>query len=309
VPDFAESCTFVPALDAAGVEAAARAAHPLWGGSQHPDAYVAHVGEQRARSDGALELAGLLDASGTLACSLKRYELTLALPGGPRWPAVGLGAIFTRPSSRRRGLAAGLVRRVLADAGAGGARLALLFSDIGCAYYERLGFAALPALSWRAARASLPSSGALGLEPTEDPDALAAVHAASAATLGALHVARSAASWRYWLWRHGARTWLLRDGGGAAAGFVAACVRDRELWIHDAAAIGPVAPEAVHAALGVLADALEVESVAGWLRPRVACPPFTPFERDGCIPMLAALDQTAAQALDGAASFSALDAF
>jgi GNAT acetyltransferase-like protein len=52
----------------------------------------------------------------------------------------GLGAIFTQPAHRGRGAARELVDRLLERAAAGGADLALLFSEIGADYYARLGF-------------------------------------------------------------------------------------------------------------------------------------------------------------------------
>ncbi len=53
---------------------------------------------------------------------------------------VGIGAVFTQPAHRGRGLARELVARLLEQATGDGADLALLFSEIGSDYYARLDF-------------------------------------------------------------------------------------------------------------------------------------------------------------------------
>jgi len=59
----------------------------------------------------------------------------------PRGPCVG--AVFTPPELRRRGHAAAMLRAVMDDYASRGGQAAVLFSDIGVRYYERLGFRAL----------------------------------------------------------------------------------------------------------------------------------------------------------------------
>ena len=78
-----------------------------------------------------------------LLASTKVYTLEAVLDGVPMKVA-GLGAVFTSPSSRKRGAAKELIDQVLARAIAEGADLALLFSEIGPDYYAKLGFVAIP---------------------------------------------------------------------------------------------------------------------------------------------------------------------
>lgn len=59
-------------------------------------------------------------------------------------PAVGIGSVQTEPSLRGRGLAARLVAEVMRLNEAEGIGLFILHSDIGAAYYSRLGFEPLP---------------------------------------------------------------------------------------------------------------------------------------------------------------------
>src|SRR5471032_2989135 len=71
--------------------------------------------------------------------SAKRYTFDATL-GGDVVSVAGLGAIFTQPAHRGHGHARELIDRLLEQAVADGADLALLFSEIGADYYARLGF-------------------------------------------------------------------------------------------------------------------------------------------------------------------------
>ena len=88
-----------------------------------------------------LRRLALVDGDKLLA-SAKLYAFDAVLDGGPVKVA-GIGAVFTAAASRGRGVARKLVERMLERAGADGADLALLFSEIGPDYYARLGFAAI----------------------------------------------------------------------------------------------------------------------------------------------------------------------
>ena len=81
---------------------------------------------------------------GQVLASAKVYEVEAVLDGRDV-RVVGLGAIFTAIAHRRRGMARELIERILERSAAEGAELALLFSEIGPGYYERLGFSPLPA--------------------------------------------------------------------------------------------------------------------------------------------------------------------
>ena len=76
---------------------------------------------------------------GEVVTSLGGYPLKLSV-AGERCKAIGIGAVYTQSAYRARGFAALLMRDVLHKAHAAGCRYALLYSDIGPAYYEKLGF-------------------------------------------------------------------------------------------------------------------------------------------------------------------------
>jgi hypothetical protein len=83
----------------------------------------------------------LVDGDDVVA-SAKVYRFE-ALHDGRPIQVVGLGAVFTAPAARSRGAARELIDRLLENAAADGADLALLFSEIGPEYYARLGFEAI----------------------------------------------------------------------------------------------------------------------------------------------------------------------
>jgi GNAT superfamily N-acetyltransferase len=89
-----------------------------------------------------LQRLALLEGSRVLA-SAKRYDLRATLDGRTV-TVLGIGAVFTPPELRGRGYGRQIVEAMLAAAREDGVVLALLFSEIGTAYYERLGFTAVP---------------------------------------------------------------------------------------------------------------------------------------------------------------------
>ena len=89
-----------------------------------------------------LDRLALVDGDILLA-SAKRYRLTLRV-AGEDVACLGIGAVFTPPDLRGRGHAAALIERMIEDAAAEGAGIALLFSEIDPAYYARLGFEQVP---------------------------------------------------------------------------------------------------------------------------------------------------------------------
>jgi len=86
-----------------------------------------------------LRRVAIVDDAGDILASAKRYDLD-ARAGGERVRILGIGAVFTPESKRGRGYARTLIELMMSDAAARGGTLALLFSEIGPAYYETLGF-------------------------------------------------------------------------------------------------------------------------------------------------------------------------
>ncbi|MGH7683407.1 MAG: GNAT family N-acetyltransferase [Vulcanimicrobiaceae bacterium] len=80
---------------------------------------------------------------GAIVTSCKRYERELSC-GDCLMRAIGIGAVFTRPSHRGRGLATAMLAALLDAERQAGTDLAFLFSDIRPHFYEELGFISLP---------------------------------------------------------------------------------------------------------------------------------------------------------------------
>jgi GNAT superfamily N-acetyltransferase len=89
-----------------------------------------------------LRRMALLDGD-TLLASAKRYDFQAVL-AGESVPVLGIGAVFTPETRRGHGHARALLDLMIDDATARGCAYALLFSEIGAAYYERAGFHVLP---------------------------------------------------------------------------------------------------------------------------------------------------------------------
>lgn len=121
-----------------------------WYGGFAPGAYE-RIARGSARTDLARHRMRVVSwdlGDGRLA-GAKLYDLTLRVAGAPT-PAVGIGAVVVPRRLRGRGYGARLVRAVHRLAADRGAELALLHSDIGPGYYERLGYRLLPTTARRA---------------------------------------------------------------------------------------------------------------------------------------------------------------
>lgn len=145
-------------LHAASAEeriSAYRNVHDVWGGGLSLDQHV----ERRLKSaqhNRADWYVGCVD--GRVAVSLGCYPLQFHLHG-QQIAGFAIGSVHTHPDFRRRGHAAELIRWVEGARREQGERLALLYSDIDCNYYARLGYLECPA--WEG-KTSANSAAALG---------------------------------------------------------------------------------------------------------------------------------------------------
>lgn len=133
--------------DEAGATAVLRGSFDPWGEGATLEDYI-EGNLAQLRSAWAAEHYRFLtahDGSGALLASLKWFTFPAEIDGAPA-RVTGIGAVFTPEEKRRQGHAAALVEGTLDRARARGDAAALLMSEIGGGYYERLGFAAVPAL-------------------------------------------------------------------------------------------------------------------------------------------------------------------
>lgn len=115
--------------------------YPLWNDGLSRAAYGQWNAAQLRTRWGRRHLvrAALIDDSGRLLASAKRYRFDACLDGRKGFVS-GLAAVFTPPDRRARGHATALLQLLIDEERRAGALAAALFSEIGPSFYERLGF-------------------------------------------------------------------------------------------------------------------------------------------------------------------------
>jgi len=230
----------------AAIEAVLRRSHEVWGEGLSPDDYVRFNLEQQGTAWARERYRFLIaEEGGAVVSALKLYSFPGEIDGRPVRLA-GIGAVFTPQEHRGRGHARALVEAAVDRARVLGHDAAILMSEIGAAYYERLGFRSLPARaagclpflpvpwpgepSWLAGGGE-PGAHVAGLRPflPEDLDALVAIH--DEATRGQrFRLLRDRPAWEQALFKADLWRRLKGDGGdrisvverhGAVAAYVA----------------------------------------------------------------------------------------
>ncbi|MDC0744268.1 GNAT family N-acetyltransferase [Polyangium mundeleinium] len=312
---------YVPQLDDALVAEAARQTHVIWSGGRSVDAYIeAQRAQLRRAGPAILRYTGLLDDTGRLVAGIKRYGLSVSVPGGGKAPGVGIGAVFTRPEARGTGAASELLRAVLEEARANGVALALLFSDIDPGFYERLGFVALPALEHTTTTSALPAETSLDVRPSTPEDERWMLDTYDASwDPSFVRPARTLEILRYFRFRnHGDLGWILRRDG-RDVGYVLAALhggnRDdgaepppRTLWVDEWAAPG-IPRDDILGALRRIAFTEGAAHVASWLPPPLEGEPFVARNRPTAIAMVLALGGGFPMIDPGKTFFGSLDHF
>ena len=187
------------------VDAIYRESHAVWGAGLTPSAYR-ELWEDVSHTPWARRWARfyvLLDDREAILSSLKLYRPLVRYRGVTARCSV-LSAIFTPRHQRKQGHARRLVESALDAAGAEGASLALLFSDIGEAYYRSMGFKALPAEEQSAPlrQAARFDDEGWTLRPMEDRDLGDVADAHDAFVRGRpLGIVRDAEHWQFLLTR------------------------------------------------------------------------------------------------------------
>ena len=127
----------------------------------------------------------LLDDAGAHVASLKRYRHPVRVDGRDGWMC-GIGAVFTVPEQRGAGHASRLVAQVVDQSRLEGALVAGLFSEIGTAFYERLGFSTvtLDEVTVRVPRRNGSAAMLVRFGDDRDLPNIAAMHAVRSADAG-----------------------------------------------------------------------------------------------------------------------------
>jgi GNAT superfamily N-acetyltransferase len=119
--------------------------YPVWNEGLSRGAYAQWNAAQLKTPWGRQHLSrvALVDEQGRLLATAKRYRHDAYLDGREGFVA-GIGAVFTPPDRRGHGHATAIVERLVEQERQAGAMAAVLFSEIGSAFYERLGFVPVP---------------------------------------------------------------------------------------------------------------------------------------------------------------------
>ena len=248
----------------------------LWSGARSFDEYAAEFlatansgwGKRRFRTLG-------LRVGGELVASCKRYDRVLRC-GARSYKAAGIGAVFTPDALRGRGCATALLGAFLDAERDAGTDLAYLFSDIHPAFYERLGFVALPSRTIALRAGALPAER-IAVAVLGDADATSVRR-----LFGALDARRPFAFARTpldWEWQrlraasreHAAQIVRLGVRRGRT---LAAYVAGRRVPAADAFALDELAfargDDAALIAPLLRAGAGDLRTIRGWLPPAIA---------------------------------------
>ena len=260
--------------------------YPHWNEGLSPSAYRAWWTAQTRTRWGHTGLRRYaLVENGDPVTSAKLYDLT-AVIDGRRVRVAGLGALFTPEPLRGRGLARDLVDAMLSALEREGFELALLFSEIGPAYYERLGFRTVPVteVGWRVT--TKPGAPATLVRGGDDRDLPAIVELGRVRAApfrwqldrSAEHIQFAIAKKRLLagLGPSGAREcgFYVTEEGHTAVGYVVMSVKDHVWTIEECGDRDPTGAR-VGAMLQVLLarePSLRPPVIRGWMPPGF-CPP------------------------------------
>jgi predicted N-acetyltransferase YhbS len=143
---------------------------PIWNDGLRFEPYVQFWEAQLRTPWGAAHLDRVaLAADGRVVASAKRYDLSARLDGRIR-RVLGIGAVFTTPARRGQGWGQRLLESMLETAEAEGYEFAMLFSEIGPAFYERLDFVPVPLLESQIAIARADGAPAMLVRAADDRD-------------------------------------------------------------------------------------------------------------------------------------------
>jgi L-amino acid N-acyltransferase YncA len=146
--------------------------HALWGEGMALDEYMAFVFAQMGSPWGRENFRYLVWKEGeVILSSLKLYRLPVRF-GARQMTLGGIGAVYTPCAQRGRGHARAMLAAVLDRVRAEGASGALLFSDIGTAYYQALGFHPLPSHEFSVPLHAIPMGerSPLAIEPIREAE-------------------------------------------------------------------------------------------------------------------------------------------
>jgi predicted N-acetyltransferase YhbS len=271
-----------------------RESFPIWGEGLSYENYERFWDAQLRTPWGIahLDRVALVEA-GTVVCSAKRYDLSARIDGRIR-RVLGIGAVFTSPTQRKRGGARRLLEQVLDHAVADGYEFAMLFSEIDPSFYEKLEFVPVPLVESRLRVTRTAGSPAVLVRAGDDRDIPALVEITSRASVRARFALDRTEDWlRYGISKRrlaaglgtaGRREleFLVTEEANTAVAYVVSSVSAGHWFIEDAGDRDPFGAR-VGAMLQVMlarTPHLEQPEVRAWL-PQGFAPPQVQITASG----------------------------
>lgn len=256
--------------------------HALWGAGLTVPDYVEMWEELAASRWGRswYSWRALVDDDGRVLSSLKLYRPALSL-GGAIDRTTAIGAVYTPRAARRRGHGAALILATLEEAESRGDRSAILFTDIGTEYYNKLGFVALPCEDAIGTLADVDAraDGRISFREMKASDLDAVVRAHDATCVGRpIAIARDRDHWEFLLLRAAtffrrldgsdlSRRFMIATESGRAIGYLVAVLGSGEWNLREVDAFDG-RPATVARILGAGAATASADSAAtvwGWI--------------------------------------------
>jgi predicted N-acetyltransferase YhbS len=249
-----------------------RNVYEVWPSASDPEEHL----ERRLANpkfDNATWYVGTLAGRVVTACGC--YQVSVSVDGAVE-PSFAVGSVHTLPEFRGKGFAPRLVVFAEAQERSLGKTFCLLYSDIGPAYYERLGY--------RVCRASQgwvnPAESTEGLEPSalirlsagDEMPTLSDLYAGGH-TRYSLTIARSADYWRYLLNQNPLDEFYFVSAGSRHVGYVRLGIRPERIVIRDVSLLEDTdaAERGVYSAVIALAKARGAAQVGGWMPADPVC--------------------------------------
>jgi GNAT superfamily N-acetyltransferase len=246
------------------IHSAQQMSHELWSGGSTLEERVARLESYSRDYPGMLRSVGLISASGEVLTSSKLYSCQIMMDGAPL-SLVGIGAVFTDPDQRRKGLAAQMIELCLAEAQQSGLRGALLWSDIGSEYYERFGFVRLPLVRHRYDITNAAAKNQSRPAQNEDRNKMIDLYRRKLERLTMASI-RKGTAWDFYRRLNGAKDYIVETPNGQFCGFFSASVYRDYLWVDEAFAEMDCAAK-VWAQISRLAKQSGVKMIQSWNQP------------------------------------------
>jgi GNAT superfamily N-acetyltransferase len=220
--------------------------YPIWhdGLDRHRYAQFWEAQCRTAWGNTHLDRVAMLEGD-LVVCSAKRYDLSARIDGRIR-RVLGIGAVFTTPRRRGTGAATALLEAMIEAAETDGYEYAMLFSEIGPSFYEKLEFVPIPVVESRLAVEVRGGAPAMLVRAGDDRDIASIAEMSARRTEGARFALDRSEDWiRYGLakrrllfglGRPGLREleFLVAEEGHQAVAYVISTVNQDGWFIEDA---------------------------------------------------------------------------